>query len=46
MISEAKLDNSFPEGQFLIAGYGTPNRVDRNCLEGGIMLFVKENISS
>ena len=24
MISESKLDNSFPDGQFLIEGYGTP----------------------
>ena len=31
MISETKLDNSFPEGQFLIPGYGSPYRFDRNC---------------
>ena len=24
MISESKLDNSFPDGQFLIEGYGAP----------------------
>ena len=31
MISETKLDNSFPEGQFLIPGYSSPYRFDRNC---------------
>ena len=31
MISETKLDNSFPEGQFLIEGYRKPYRIDRNC---------------
>ena len=31
MVSETKLDNSFPEGQFLIPGYSSPYRFDRNC---------------
>ena len=31
MISEIKLDNSFPEGQYLIEGYSKPYRNDRNC---------------
>ena len=46
MISETKLDNSFPEGQFLIPGYGSPYRFDRNCRGGGIMLYVREDIPS
>ena len=29
MISETKLDNSFPEGQFLTKGYSKPYRIDR-----------------
>ena len=41
MISETKLDSSFPEGQFLIPGYSSPYRLDRNCRGGGIMLYVR-----
>lgn len=32
MIPKRKLDNSFPEGQFLIDGHGTSFRFDRNAL--------------
>ena len=46
MISESKLDNSFPECQVLIKGYSKPYRTDRNCHGGGIMLYVKANIPS
>ena len=46
MLSEAKLGNSFSEGQFLIPDYGIPYRVDRNCCGGSIRLFVRENIPS
>ena len=46
MISETKLDKSFPESQFLIPGYSSPYRFDRNCRGGGIMLYVRENIPS
>ena len=38
MISETKLDNSFPDGQFLVEGYSKPYRTDRNCHGSGIML--------
>ena len=30
MISETKLDESFPIGQFIIEGFGVPSRVERN----------------
>ena len=46
IISETRLDNSFPEGQFLIPGYSSPYRFDRNCQWGGIILYVRENIPS
>ena len=44
MISESKLDNSFPDGQFLIEGYGEPFRLDLDKLAGGIILFVRSDI--
>ena len=46
MLSETKLDSSYPEGQFLIPGCGAPYRIDRTCHRGGIMLFVREDITS
>ena len=46
MISETKLDNSFPEGQLLIEGYSKPYRIDRTCHGGGIMLYVRAYIPS
>ena len=30
MISETKLDETFPEGQFLMNGFPPPYRMDRN----------------
>ena len=37
MISETKLDNSFPVGQFLIKGYSSPFVLDMDSQRGGIM---------
>ena len=44
MVSETKLDNNFPVGQFLIDGYGPPIRLDRDIHGGGLILFVRDNI--
>ena len=46
VISETKLDSSFPAGQFLINDYSEPFRIDRNSQGGGILLYVSEDISS
>ena len=46
MVSETKLDESFPIGQFIIEVFGVPYRVDRNGIGGGLMLFVREDIPS
>ena len=40
MISETKVDKSFPLDQFRINGFNAPFRLDRNINAGGIMLFV------
>ena len=42
MISETKLDNSFPSMQFLIEGFGPPFRSDRNSHGGGVLVYVRE----
>ena len=44
MVSESKLDDSFPHGQFLIDGFHTPFRFDRNKNRGGRLLYVREDI--
>ena len=44
MISETKLDDRFPIGQFHIEGFNTPTRLDCNQSGGTIMLFSKEGI--
>ena len=46
MISETKLDESFPVGQFLMDGYSVPYRLDRDGNGVGILLYIRENIPS
>ena len=44
MVSETKLDDTFPTLQFLIQSYSTPFREDRTSKRGGILLYVGEDI--
>ena len=44
MVSETKLDSSFPQAQFRIEKYTPPFRYVRNSHGGGILLFIKEDI--
>ena len=46
VISETKLDSSFPLNQFHIDGFTTPYRLDRNQNGGGIMLYIRDDIPS
>ena len=46
MVSESKLNESFPIGQFITEGFSVPYRVDRNGKGGGVMLFAREDKSS
>ena len=45
IITETKLDKSFPSGQFLLHGYSEPFRLDRNQFGGGLLVFIREDIS-
>ena len=45
LISETKIDSSFPTAQFKIKGY-TTYRLDRNSNWGGILLYIREDIPS
>ena len=46
MISETKIDNTFPHSQFFIEGFSTPYGLDRDSNGGGILLYVREDIPS
>ena len=45
LISETKVDVSFPSSQFILDGFTLPYRF-RTQLGGGIMVFIREGISS
>jgi hypothetical protein len=44
IVSETKIDNSFPDAQFSVPGY-TVFRKDRDVHGGGIIVYVKNSIS-
>ena len=44
LISESKLDHTFPAGQFRLDGFHTPFRRDRDSFGGGLILFVNDDI--
>ena len=45
IITETKLDKSFPNGQFLLHGYSEPFKLDRNQFGGGLLAFVREDMT-
>ena len=46
LISETKLDDTFPTAQFLLDRFRKPSRLDRCLKGGGLLLFVRDDISS
>ena len=46
VLTETKLDASFPTSQFIIEGFTIPYRMDRNRNGGGVMIYVCEDIPS
>ena len=44
MVSETKIDDSFPENQFIIEGYSKPFRRYRNSHGGGLLIDVLDVI--
>ena len=46
LISETKLDHSFPSTQFLIKGSSASYRFDRNSKGGGLLFYIREDIPS
>ena len=46
IVSEMKLNNSLPFGQFKIPGFESPLRIGSYQFSGGIMVFIREDIPS
>ena len=46
VITETKLDDTFPLTQFSMEGFKTPIRQDRSCHGGGISVYIRDNIPS
>ena len=46
VVSEAKIDYIFPIGKFLIHGFSPPYRLDHDSKDGGIMLYIREDMLS
>ena len=44
VITESKLNRSFPSLQFAIEGYTMPYRIDRNTNGGGVIIYIREDI--
>ena len=44
LISETKLDDSFPLSNFKITGFSSPFRLDRSGNGGGIILYTRKDI--
>ena len=46
MVSETKIDMSFPTSQFVIQGFAAPFRLDRTNTARGILVYVRDDIPS
>ena len=46
VITETKLNDTFPAVNFMIDGFCIPYRMDRNANGGGILIYVREDIPS
>ena len=46
IVTETKLDDSFPKPQFCMDGFSILYRLDRNRNGGGLMIYVRDDITS
>lgn len=44
LISETKIDFSFPTAQFQIEGYAAPYGLDKDMHGGNLLLYIREDI--
>ena len=46
IVTETKLDSTFPTSQFVIDGYSEPYRFDRNRNGGGVLIYIRKDMPS
>ena len=46
VVSETKIDNTFPAPQFYISGFSAPYRLDRSTWGWGLLLYIRNDIPS
>ena len=46
LISETKIDDSFPVAQFFYQGFSMPHRKDRALVGGGLLMYINDSIPS
>ena len=44
VVTETKLDDSFPNPKFSVDGFSEPFRIERNRSGGGAMIYVRDDI--
>ena len=44
LVSETKINDSFPTDQFCMMGFDTPFRLDRTIHGGGLLLYIRKDI--
>ena len=44
VLTETKIDSSFPNAQFRIDGFSASFRLDQNRFGGGVLIYVREDI--
>ena len=45
LVTESKLDDTFPMGQFQMEGFARPIRLDRTRYGGGVIIFVRDDLT-
>ena len=46
LITETKIDDTFPTSQFIVPGYTTPYRFNRSQFGGGLLMYIRDDIPS
>ena len=45
VVTESKLDDTFPHGQFQLDGFSKPIRLDRDRHGGGVIIFIRDGLT-
>ena len=45
VVTESKLDDTFPHGQFQMDGFSRPIRLDRDKNGGGVIIFIRDGLT-